>query len=208
MTNHENETNELLQPEATELERLIYRAMLERGWILPRTVEEVEIVEDESDESMDVSDLPDAETLLKRVAAAPSFQTQAQAQGETSKVKKSDTSKAANPQSVLVFLRHQTKQRPSEIAAALQVTVPFLSDLGPQTPPAWQRKMVLEIKHKLSQVSAEGLQQAFETPRELSLAAFREAAYEHQELTPEQILERSGMSDEAKAIWRALLEEE
>lgn len=208
MTNHENETNELLQPEAKELEGLIYRAMLERGWILPRTVEEIEIVEDESDESVEVDDLPDAETLLKRVAAPSSFQTQAEAQGQSSKVKGSNARKTANPQSVLVFLRHQTKQRPSEIAAALQVTVPFLSDLGPQTPPAWQRKMVLEVKHKFSQVSVEELQQAFENPRELSLAAFREAAYEHQELTPEQILERSGMSDEAKAIWRALLEEE
>lgn len=208
MTNHENETNELLQPEATELDRLIYRAMLERGWILPRTPEEVEIVEDESDESMDVSDLPDAETLLKRVAPPPFLPIQVQVQGETGNVKKSDTSKTSNPQSVLVFLRHQTQQRPSEIAAALQVTVPFLSDLGPQTPLPWKQKIIRDVKDRFSQVSVDDLRQALETPRELSLAAFRDAAYEHQELTPEQVLERSGMNDAAKAAWRALLEEE
>ncbi len=144
MTNQESETNELLQPEATELERLIYRAMLERGWVFPRTVEEIEIVEDESDESVDVSDLPDAETLLKRVAVPSSFQTQVEVQGRSSNVKGSDARKAANSQSVLVFLRHQTKQRPSEIAAALQVTVPFLSDLGPYTPLRWKQKIIKE----------------------------------------------------------------
>lgn len=186
MNNEEKTLEQLNSDEAAKLEEQIYQTMFESGWLFPRTMEEVEFAEQEFGiEKASVNIKANHGNTVGRLAT-----------------------ERGSVQTPLVLLKNRTGQRPSAIAQTLSVTVPFLSDLGPQTPLPWKRKTVAEVKRNYPQVAEEELWQSFNYLSSLPRAAFRDSVYEHEELTPEKILERSGMDSATKALWLALLEKE
>lgn len=68
--NNEEKHERTTQAQNDNLDEQIYRAMVERGWVFPQTIEEVEIIEEqiECETAPSRTGLPTAEAILKKMA--------------------------------------------------------------------------------------------------------------------------------------------
>jgi len=118
-----------------------------------------------------------------------------------------DASRA--PQPLLGMLRDYTQRTPKAIAQAMDAPVPFLalvSKYPKAVPNSWRRELATRAEQALGApqpLVMESLAQSFQYP----IAASRDAPYPIQTLTYEDLLDRSGMSQEAKDFWRTLAKE-
>jgi hypothetical protein len=111
---------------------------------------------------------------------------------------------------LLGVYRKRTNLKPAEIAKALGVTVTFISDLNRHArivPETWRNalaRLAQDILDIPRNVTLQSFTQPFLAPR----AASRDNAYSEDTTSWEQLLDRSGMSEDMKRYWRGLLDEE
>ena len=110
--------------------------------------------------------------------------------------------------SLLAELRECTGLPATQIALKMKVPVPLLSAVGryPKVVPIGWRKELAARAEKLG-VAASVVMNAFEHPYQAQMAASRDEAYDAEQVTPEQILDQSGMDEEDKRYWLALAAE-
>ena len=116
------------------------------------------------------------------------------------------SSSSAEHQSVLAELRTRTNSPASRIAQEMDVPVPFLSAVGrypKAVPVSWRRELAARAERKLN-IPAADVMRAFEHPYQAQMAASRDSSYEAEEMTPEKILNQSGMGEETKRYWLSL----
>lgn len=114
------------------------------------------------------------------------------------------------PLPLLGVYRKRTDLKPAAIARALGVSVTFISDLNRHAktvPQAWRKALARVAKEALD-IPTKVTLQAFEQPFVAPRAASRDEAYTKDITTWEQILDRSGMSEDTKRYWRDLLNKE
>src|ERR1041384_6893465 len=112
-------------------------------------------------------------------------------------------------QSVLAKLHARTKLPASQIALKMGVPVPFLSAVGryPKVVPlSWRRELDARAERNLGTNKGEVLS-TFEHPYQAQMAASRDGAYDSEQLTPEKILDQSGMDEKHKRYWLTLAAE-
>ena len=114
------------------------------------------------------------------------------------------------PLPLLGAYKKRTNMKPAAIATALGVSVTFISDLNrhAKTVPETWRKALAKVAKEALDIPTTVTLQAFEQPFVAPRAASRDEAYKKDPTTWEQILERSGMSEDRKIYWRDLLEKE
>lgn len=113
------------------------------------------------------------------------------------------------PLPLLGELREQTGMRASQIAEAMDVTVPFLSAVAryPKAVPApWRDELVTRAQRKLPGVKADPLRRSIEHPFQAEMAANRDMPYATEEVDYENILSQSGLTDDQKQFWRSLVQ--
>lgn len=117
---------------------------------------------------------------------------------------------AQEPLPVLGIWRERTKLKPRAIAKALGVTVTFISDVNRHVkdlPRQWLITLAGRAREALG-VPEDVTMGAFDRPFEFARAASREDAYEETCPTCEDLLRRSGMSEEQQQYWLGLIGEE
>lgn len=203
------------------LEDQIYDALIERGWLIPQTEGDVLRAERALAE-VKCSPLPpkladpyriidrleddaDVDVVLKALAPDAGATTAASAKAVSTEA----TGAQAAHVSVLAELRARTKLPASQIALKMDVPVPFLSAVGryPKVIPiGWRRELDARAERKLG--TEKGIvMSAFERPYQAQMAASRDGAYDAEQLTPEKILDQSGMDEKNKRYWLALAAE-
>jgi ElaB/YqjD/DUF883 family membrane-anchored ribosome-binding protein len=114
----------------------------------------------------------------------------------------------AAPASLLAELRERTGLPATQIALKMRVPVPFLSAVGryPKAVPLSWRK---ELAGRAETLGIDGsvVMNTFEHPYQVQMAASRDEAYDAEQVTPEQILDRSGMEEQDKRYWLGLAAE-
>jgi hypothetical protein len=197
------------------MEEQIYDALIDKGWIIPQTEEEVLRAEQAlaqvecsplPPEMADpyrlfdrLEDDPGEEQLLRALSAGESRQTAAPV-GEAGQEAAGATDEHA---SVLADLRVRTRLPASQIAVRMGVTVPFLSAVGryPKVVPiGWRRELDARAERGLGTQSGV-VMSSFERPYQAQMAASRDEAYDAERMTPERILDQSGMGEEERREW-------
>jgi hypothetical protein len=181
------------------LDEQIYRAMVERGWVFPQTIEEVEIIEEQMDceTAPSRTGLPTAEAILKKIASANS--------------PPSETRQEQQKQPPLLLLRQRTQMKASAIAERLEITVTFLSDLSSHSNviPFRPRATFAELaEERLPGVKRREVLGSFEYNLSQPVAAFRDSPFREEKIDYEKIVRRSDMSEEQQRYWLSLAEEE
>lgn len=114
---------------------------------------------------------------------------------------------AATPPPLLVALRQHTRLPPSAIADAMDVPVPFLSMVSRHStavPTRWRQELARRAEHAL-QVDQQVVMASFAAPFHYDMAASRQTPYPTETVRNyADILDRSGMSPEARQLWQAL----
>lgn len=122
-----------------------------------------------------------------------------------------DRDRVETPRPLLVALREHTRLPPSAIADAIEVPVPFLSVVSrhPTAVPApWRTELATRAERTL-QVDRRIVMASFDTPFQYDMAASRDTPYATDTVRNyADILDRSGMSPEARRFWRALAADE
>lgn len=118
-----------------------------------------------------------------------------------------DAGPAAQGQSFLRLVVSSSQKRPSQIAPLLNATEEFIDDVN-DYPDVAGRNVVLRLV-KSAHVECgvdfdEGMYSMEHNPPREAMAASRDDAYDHVTPTFEEILERSQMTEEQKAYWRAV----
>jgi hypothetical protein len=203
------------------LEDQIYDALIERGWLIPQTEEDV-LRAERALAQAECSPLPpeladpyriidrlddDANVDVVLEALAPGECAAAAPSGNAANAEA--TGAQAAHVSVLAELRARTKLPASQIALKMDVPVPFLSAVGryPKVVPiSWRRELDARAERKLG-TDKGVVMSAFERPYQAQMAASRDGAYHTEQLTPEKILDRSGMDEKNKRYWLALAAE-
>lgn len=207
------------------LDEQIYDALLEKGWLIPQTEEDLRHVEAYSKQE-DCSPLPPE--LADPYALFPRLDEIAEEElgtGEAVTLRdvepdqhpvliqpnESGVAKAAgatptNHVSLLADLRELTGLQATQIAHELDVTVPFLSSVGrhPKVVPLqWWKELDTRAARNLN-LSQGTLMRQREHPYQAQMAASRDSAYEVVGITYEELLEQSGMDEDAKRYWLTL----
>ena len=119
----------------------------------------------------------------------------------------SDTAPQHVPRPLLVALREHTQLAPSAIAEAMDVPVTFLSVLSrypTAVPETWRQELANRAERQLD-MDPHLVLDAFTEPLPYELAASRDTPYVSDAVQGyEDLLERSGLSPEAKPFWQAL----
>lgn len=115
-----------------------------------------------------------------------------------------------SPRPLLVALREHTQLAPSAIAEAMEVPVTFLSVLSrypTAVPEPWQQELANRARRQLD-MEPHVVLDAFVASLRYELAASRDVPYASDAVRGyEELLERSGLSAEAKLFWQTLAEE-
>lgn len=180
-----------------ELAEQIYDALIEKGWLIPQTEEEV-LRAEQALARVECSPMPaemaDPRRLFDRLADDPA------------EMSREEPAAAGSHASVLADLRGRTRLPASQIAARMGVTVPFLSAVGryPKVVPArWRRELDARAERALG-TERGVVMRSFEHPYQAQMAASRDEAYAAEPMTLERILEQSGMDEEQRREWLRL----
>lgn len=208
------------------LDEQIYDALLEKGWIIPQTEEDVRRVEsylEQEDCSPVPPEIADPYSVIHRLDEINEEESSRQplklpgkdVEERTTptlftKTSNSDTAAAKTEHvSLLAELRELTGLPATQIAQHMNVPVTFLADLGRHSkvvPISWRRELDARAERKLG--TARGVvTNTLEHPYQAQMAASRDTEYEAEEVTPEKILDRSGMDKETKRYWMMLASE-
>lgn len=206
------------------MEDEIYDALIDKGWLIPQTEEEVFRAEralaqiecsplppemDDPYRLFDrLEDDPGEELLLRALSSDEGRVAGAAAQSGDERLEVSG--EAAAHASVLADLRRRTRLPATQIAVRMGVTVPFLSAVGryPQVVPSgWRRELDARAERGLGTERGE-VMRSFEHPYQAQMAASRDEAYEAERMTPERILDQSGMAEEERRAWLRLASED
>ncbi|MBS1808799.1 MAG: hypothetical protein JST84_11450 [Acidobacteria bacterium] len=111
------------------------------------------------------------------------------------------------PKTVLEFLRESTGKKTSEIAEEIGANSIFVSNVsryGKVIDIGTKQEIANVVEQKL-QIPAAQIMQRFEQAGQKKMAAFRKTSYEESKaITYEEIVNSSGMNEEAKRFWLSL----
>jgi hypothetical protein len=214
-----------------ELDQQIYEALIEMGWLIPQTEEDVRLAE-EALSHLDYPPLPPALADPSRFIHLLDDGTEEDGENSLGTVESSDAGVAANPATVIPFrpakqpdhgeiasspvrpylgmLCELTGQTPSVIARELDVKVPFLTLIvqhRESVPDSWRTEMV-ERAAATWGVDRSLARRSLEHPDQQEIAASRRAPYSTKKIDYREILRRSGFEPEAQKYWIALAEAE
>jgi hypothetical protein len=196
MTN-ENLTDRQFPGSIEGLERQVYYAMRARGWIIPQTDEDVLRAEIElaHDRVTLPADLADPFAIFNR------------GQKESAVVFAPQPTEGPLP--LLGILRKYTGLRPSAIARAMHVSVAFLSAVArypKAVPESWRLELAARAE-RIWQIARSEILASFEHPFTQAIAASRNTPYAAEAVSYHEILDRSGLSPEAREFWLKLAAE-
>ncbi len=214
-----------------ELDQQIYEALIEIGWLIPQTEEDVRLAE-EALNQLDYPPLPPALADPSRFIHLLDDGTEEDGENSPSTVESSDDGVAANPATVIPFrpakqpnhgevasspvrpylgmLCEVTGETPSLISRELGVTVPFLTLIvqhRESVPNSWRTELVDRAAAKWG-VDRSIARRSLEHPDQQEIAASRRTAYSMEKISYREILKRSGLRPEAQKFWIALAEAE
>jgi hypothetical protein len=214
-----------------ELDQQIYEALIEMGWLIPQTEEDVRIAE-EALNQLECPPLPPALADPSRFIHRLDERTEEDDENSPDSVENSDAGVAANPATVIPFrlakqpdqgevasssvlpylgmLCEVTGETPSLIARELGVTAPFLTLIvqhRESVPNSWRTELVERAAARWG-VDRSLARRSLEHPDQQEIAASRRAAYSTKKISYREILRRSGLGPEAQKYWIALAEAE
>ncbi len=197
--NKEEKNKKTTKAQDDRLDEKIYQAMVERGWVFPQTIEEVEIAEEQMDRETAPphGELPNAKAILKRMALMNSNE--------------STLERERNRQPPLLLLRQRTQMKATTIAEELKITVTFLSDISshPNIVPFRSRNEIAKrAAANLPGVKEQEVLDSFEYSSYQPVAAFRDKPFYEEGVSYEKIVQRSDMSEEQQQYWLSLADEE
>ncbi len=214
-----------------EMDQQIYEALIEMGWLIPQTEEDVRLAE-ETLNQVECPPLPLALADPSRFIHRLDERIEENHENSPGTVENSDAGVAANPATVIPFrpaeqpdygevasspvrpylgmLCEVTGQTPSVIARELDVKVPFLTLIvqhRQSVPNSWRTELVERAAAKWG-VDRSLARRSLEHPDQQEIAASRRAAYSTEKISYREILRRSGLGPEAQKYWIALAEAE
>jgi len=196
--NNEEKNKKTTEAKDRNLDEQIYQAMVERGWVFPQTIKEVEIAEEQmyQETTAPHKGLPTAEDILKRIGLANPGALAAE--------------QTRQKQPLLALLRQSAKMKATAIAERLEVTVTFLSDISSHSNviPLRPRGEIARLaKLSLPGVTEQEVMDSFDHGSYQPMAAFRDKPFEEENVNYEMIVRRSDMSEERQQYWLSLAEE-
>src|SRR5262249_62255008 len=116
--NNEEKNKKTTEAKDRNLDEQIYQAMVERGWVFPKTIKEVEIAEEQMHQETAAPHKgpPTAEDILKSVGLANPGALAAE--------------QTRQKRPLLALLRQSAKMKATAIAESMEGTVTFLSDMS------------------------------------------------------------------------------
>ncbi|MBL8204727.1 MAG: hypothetical protein JNM09_10895 [Blastocatellia bacterium] len=190
------------------LEDKIYEALRERGWLIPETEEEV--LRALTEMEIDPIDFPSELAVPPKLAGEPQNGATPLA-SKDSKAQVIDEplgfSTAVKSKTVLEFLRESTGKKPSEISNEMGANTIFLSNISRYADviDISTRQKIANIAEQKFQVPANAVMHCFEQSRQEKVAALRKTSFgESKAITYEEIVNSSGMNEEAKRFWLSL----
>ncbi|HKQ79613.1 MAG TPA: hypothetical protein VJ810_38325 [Blastocatellia bacterium] len=196
--NIEEQNKRTAEAEGESLDEQIYQALVERGWVFPQTIKEVEIAEERMDQEAAPfhTGLPTAEDILKGRAFANSGALSA--------------GQRRRKQPLLALLRQCAVMKATAIAESLEVTVTFLSDISSHSnviPLGPRRELARLAKANLPGITEQEVLDSFDHSSSQPMAAFRDRPFEEETIDYEMIVRRSDMSEERQRYWLSLADE-
>lgn len=184
------------------LENSIYEALRERGWLIPETEEEIvrTLIEMETDP---IDFPPELSTPPQIGGNRPNEASSIESQ----KSNRMLSTEPTKPKTVLEFLRERTEKKPSEISSEMGANTIFLSNISRHADviDINTRQKIANLAEQKFQVPANEVMQCFEYSGQEKMAAFRKTFFgESKPTTYEEIVNSSGMSEEAKRFWLSL----
>ena len=195
--NSEEKNKKTTDARGGSLDEQIYQAIVERGWVFPQTIKEVEIAEEQmyQETAPAHKGLPAAEDILKGMGLAnPGVPAAKQPRQK---------------QPLLALLRQSAKMKATAIAERLEVTVTFLSDISSHSNviPLRPREEIARLaKVSLPGVTEQEVLDSFDHGSYQPMAAFRDKPFEEESVNFEMIVRRSDMSEERQQYWLSLAE--
>lgn len=211
------------------LDQQIYEALIEMGWLIPQTEEEVRLAEAAMDQSncpplpaaladpshlfhrLNESDEKNDENALDAVENSRSEATANLGAVIPFQPANSAAPNEGNSSLVLPFLGmlgEETGETPSIIARELDVTVPFLTLIvqhRESVPDSWRTEMIERAAVRWN-VDRQRARHSLEHPDQQEIAASRNSPYSTKKISYREILKRSGLRPEAQKYWLALAE--
>ncbi|MDQ3712018.1 MAG: hypothetical protein M3388_07340 [Acidobacteriota bacterium] len=111
---------------------------------------------------------------------------------------------------LLSLIRQATKDFPSSIAQKLGVTVAFMrgcSDHSESVPKNCKKELVDRTCSAFHFLDREKVRQVVENPKLIATAGFRDTPYSGNQMSFEEIVEKSGMNEKAQSFWLELARE-
>lgn len=225
------EENQANMEAGEELDQRIYEALIEMGWLIPQTEEDVRLAE-EALSQLECPPLPPALADPSRLIHLLDERTGENHENSPGAAENSDADVETNPATVIPFrpaknvdykrgtsspvlpylgmLCEVTGQTPSVIARELKVKVPFLTLIvqhRESVPDSWRTEMVERAAAKWG-VDRSLARRSLEHPDQQEIAASRRTPYSTKRISYREILRRSGFGPEAQKYWIALAEAE
>lgn len=238
MSNNNGQNEIFLENFDVVTEEEVYHALIELGWLLPRTEEELHRakkalegaecppfppeLEDPTSlierlrreqEAVLNQDAPENEKCNSHLHLVTENQTFSQAEGNCagnseSKVVEFDDDAPSFP---ALLRREIPDETPSIVAENLGITRAFLklvSDNRKSIPDSWREELAKEAKNLYSIDEARSRRTLTEYYSHQQIAASRAIPYSDQTMSWREILEKSGLSSESERHYRLLAEEE
>ena len=201
------------------MDEQIYDALIDKGWLIPQTEDEVFRAEQalaQIECALLPPEMADPYRLFDRLEDDPGEELLQRALSPDEGRRPDATPPAGDESqatgaadahaSVLADLRGRTRLPASQIAVRMGVSVPFLAAVGryPNVVPiGWRRELDSRAERKLG-TERGVVMRSFERPYQAQMAASRDEAYDAQSMTPEKILDQSGMGEEERREWLRL----
>ncbi len=221
-----NEKNvyDVEQPELDEQDKKILNAFVDLGWLDSKNEEKDSQAKSKEEKCPSLPpELSDSSLVLERIRKRKNKNRinsdEARDLNEiTATAANSHISNLADRNDVLLdltptllsLIRQATKDFPSSIAQKLGVTVAFMrgcSDYSGSVPKSCKKELVDRTCDAFHFLDREKVRKVVENPKLIATAGFRDTPYSGNQMSFEEIVEKSGMVEKARKFWLELAKE-
>lgn len=221
---NEKHIYEVEQPEFDEQDKKIFNAFVDLGWLNSKNEEKDSKAKSKQEQCPSLPpELSDSSLVLKRIRNRKNKnQINSDEAGELNET----TAATVNSQitildnrgdvllgltpTLLSLIRQATKDFPSSIAQKLGITVAFMrgcSDHSESVPKNCKKELVDRTCSAFHFLDREKVRLVVENPKLIATAGFRDTPYSGNQMSFEEIVEKSGMNEKAQRFWLELARE-
>ncbi len=221
---NEKHIHEVEQPEFDEQDKKIFNAFVDLGWLDSKKEEKDSKAKSKQEQCPSLpAELSDSSLVLERIR---NRKNKNRINSDEAKELNQTTATTANTQisnladrydvlldltpTLLSLIRHATKDFPSIIAQKLGVTVAFMrgcSDYSGSVPKSCKKELIDRTCDAFHFLEREKVRQVVENPKLIATAGFRDTPYSGNQMSFEEIVEKSGMNEKAQKFWLELARE-